>query len=204
MATKGCLVDFSQPAESVLQTPGLMGPPVNMWGGATGYVTCMALCKQTKGCVAIDIVPPGKTRFQKSNCALFSSTCENPTNENSIHLAWEGYGGPAYEGICNEEPGGNNWWRPEAVETTEEEAETDTTEDDTETDIETTEEETEAEEEPETEDVSVSADCTTTKPDHKTWTQSRCQERCGNPTQCLSNEKACTKWCTSACPCGGV
>merc|ERR1711971_285051 len=44
--------------------------------------------------------------------------------------------------------------------------------------------------------------CTTLKPDNPTWTQARCQERCGDADKCIASQSNCAKMCTEACPCG--
>merc|ERR1712048_345047 len=41
--------------------------------------------------------------------------------------------------------------------------------------------------------------CTTAKPNNAVWTESRCQERCGDANNCKSG--ACARMCTG-CPCG--
>jgi len=44
--------------------------------------------------------------------------------------------------------------------------------------------------------------CTTLKPTNPVWTQTRCQERCGNADKCTGSRGQCGKMCSAACPCG--
>jgi len=43
--------------------------------------------------------------------------------------------------------------------------------------------------------------CTTLK-SNLLWTETRCQERCGNADKCRSSQSQCAKLCSGACPCG--
>jgi len=46
------------------------------------------------------------------------------------------------------------------------------------------------------------ATCTTLKPNNPVWTQTRCQERCGDADKCVGSRGQCAKMCSTACPCG--
>merc|ERR1712187_408836 len=70
-----------------MTSPGIM-EMANFWGGSGAYIACFSWCKQTKGCIGVDVF---QTKLQKKyNCALFSEICPEGLSEKSQFYSWEG------------------------------------------------------------------------------------------------------------------
>jgi len=71
---------------------------MNVWSGNTGQATCLAACKQVKGCVAFDWLK--KKAADGMNCALFTESCTTPLQPSGFHYTWAGYDGEATAAYC--------------------------------------------------------------------------------------------------------
>lgn len=46
--------------------------------------------------------------------------------------------------------------------------------------------------------------CTTLTPNHPFWTETKCQDVCGDASHCRAPQSRCARMCSDTCPCGGT